>query len=234
MSLLSICQGVSDVVGFTRPTAIISSMDQIPRQCLGFAKETLIELSKMDWPVLQVPYTFNTVPGQAAYDLPVDFAREIGDSVYGAARYSQVRGSLTPADWARQRNVLPGLGFYRFRIFGNPMQLNLTPTPQVAESIVFEYQTTYRVRQISGDFKTTFYADDDVTVVDEDLMVKGLKWRMRRAKGMDYSEEFDDYEIDRAQTLAQAMQLGSLPVATRSPYYEGELGMGYIPESGFG
>lgn len=235
MSLLSICTDTADVIGLTRPAAIITGQDQLSRQMLGFCKETLEELSMMDWPILQVPYSFNTVVGQASYTLPTDYNREIGDSVYGQARYSQVRGSLTPGDWARQRNILPGLGFYRFRIFGNPLKINLIPTPQVVEAIVFEYQSLNRVTQVGGAMKTTWFADDDVSVVPEDLMKKGLKWRLRRAKGLDYSEEFDDYEIARNLRLAQTLQFGSMPVAYRGPYGEDAyLAPGYVPESGFG
>lgn len=234
MTLLSICRDTADVIGLTRPTAIITGTDQLARQMLGFARETLEELSLMDWPSLQTPYTFNTVVDQAAYDLPEDFGREVGDTVYGQARYSQLRGSLTPGDWARQRNVIPGLGFYRFRIFGNPLKLNLTPTPQVVEAIVFEYQTLNVVTQSDNTMQQTFFDDQDTSVVSEVLMKKGLKWRVRRAKGLDYSEEFDDYEISRNSRLAQALQFGSMPVATRSPYDTNGITNGYVPENGFG
>lgn len=235
MSLISICQETADVIGLTRPAAIISGTDALARQMLGFCKETLEELSIMDWPTLQVGYSFPTVAAQAAYALPADFGREIGDSVFGQARYSQLRGSLTPADWARQRNVLPGLGFYRFRIFGNPLKINLTPTPQGVENVVFEYQSLNRVVTVAtGAFKSSYTDDTDVSVVPEDLVKKGLKWRVRRAKGLDYSEEFDDYEMTRTQRLAQALQLGSMPVAYRSPYSDDGLPMGYVPENGYG
>lgn len=233
MTLLSICQDTADVIGLTRPVAIVAGTDQLSRQMLGFAKETLEELSIMEWPILQVAYSFPTVVGQAQYAMPSDFGREIGDSVYGQARYSQLRGSLTPGDWARQRNVLPQLGFYRFRIFGNPLKLNLTPTPQVIETIVLEYQTTNRV--VNGvTSKSTYTDDQDVSVVPEDIMKKGLKWRLRRAKGLDYSEEFDDYEMTRTQRLAQAMQLGSMPVAYRGVTDITGISAGYVPENGFG
>lgn len=234
MTLLSICQDTADVVGLTRPTAIMTGQDQLSRQLLGFAKETLEELSLMDWPVLNVPYTFTTVSEQQAYTLPSDFGRECGDTVYGKARYSMLRGSLTPGDWARQRNILPGLGFYRFRIYGNPLMLNLTPTPQVAEDIVMEYQTANRVSLIAGGFAPTYQNDTDTSVVPEYLMKKGIKWRIRRAKGLDYTEEFDDYEIARSNALAQQLQMGSIPVAYKGIYDSGDIPIGYVPETGYG
>jgi hypothetical protein len=233
MTLLTVAQEVADVIGITRPTALVSSTDQLSRQMLGLAKETLEELGLMDWPILEIPYTFNTADGVSQYTLPTDFGREIGDSVYLAGRYESLRGSVTPGQWQRQRSSLQAnLGQYRFRIFGLPLQLNLTPTPTVVEAVTMEYQTTYRVQQVDTTYKTTFFADTDVSLMPEELLKKGLKWRMLRAKGADYSEEFNDYEMSRAARLAQQLQFGSSPVAQR---YMGDEASGlYIPESGFG
>lgn len=234
MSLLSIATDVTDVIGLTRPIAIINGQDQLSRQILGLAKKTLEELGLMDWPVLEVPYSFVTVPNQSQYTLPDDFGREIGDSVYTGTRYAKIRGGLTPGDWARQRNTLPNLGQFKFRIFGYPPKLNITPTPTTAETLVLEYQTTNRVVQSGGVLKTTYFDDADVSLVPEDLMKKGLEWRLRRAKGLDYSEEFDDYEQSRAQRLAQQMQTASIPVSYRSVLDDQYQAYPYVPEIGFG
>lgn len=235
MSLLSISQEVCDVIGLARPAAIVTGNDQLARQILGLAKETLDELGGMDWPILQVPYAFSTIAGQAQYALPADFDRETADTVFIASQYGQLRGSLSPADWQRQRSTLAAnMGRYRFRLYGLPNVLNFQPVPQVAEGIVLEYVTTIRVKQADNTYKNTYFADTDVSVVSEELVKKGLKWRLRRAKGMDYSEEFDDYEIARAQKLAQALSMGSMAVASRSGN-EWPEELGYcIPETGYG
>lgn len=235
MTLLSIAQDTADVIGLTRPVAIVTGTDQLSRQILGFAKETLEELSAMDWPILEVAYSFPTVVGQASYAMPADFNREIGDSVYSTGRYQQLRGSLTPGDWARQRNNFPAIGRYRFRIFGNPSKLNMTPTPQTVDTYTLEYQSLNRVVAADGvTYKKTYTDDQDVSVVPEDIMKKGLKWRLRRAKGLDYSEEFDDYEMTRTSRLAQALQFGSMPVAYRSPFDGDVIGQPYMPDMGYG
>ncbi len=232
MSLFQICTDVADVVGIQRPLAIMTSQDQLARQLLGFAQETLEELSLMDWPVLVRSVVLPTVSMQDKYDLPADFEHEIGDTMYIANRYEQVRGSMTPGDWARQRAGLPDIGMYRFRIFGQPLKINVMPTPQVPEDVVYEYKTTDRVIHTDGSFGPRYAADTDVSIVPEELVKKGLKWRIRRGKGLDYSEEFDDYEFARNTRLAQQLQFGSMPVAYRAPY-DG-LTDGYVPESGYG
>jgi hypothetical protein len=235
MTLLSICHDVADVVGVTRPLAIVSSTDQLARQMLGLAKETLEELSLMDWPILAFQATVTTVTDQVQYPLPDDYEHEIGDTMYAKTRYMQLRGSLTPGDWARNRNALPDLGRLRFRIFGLPAMLNLMPTPTLVEDLVFEYKTKNRVIHADTTFGFDYTEDTDMSIVPEELVKKGLKWRLRRAKGLDYSEEFDDYEFARTSRLAQQLQFGSMPVAYRSPFdSEAFLTDGYVPETGYG
>jgi hypothetical protein len=235
MTLLSTAQRACDVAGLPRPAALLSSTDPFNRQVLALAIEVLDELCLMNWPILNVPYTFNTVANQSQYDLPEDFKREMGDTMYAASQYTQLRGSLTPADWARQRDTLQAqYGRYRYRIFGLPLKINVSPTPTAVEALTFEYQTTYKVQQADTTYKNTFFADSDVPLVDEDLFYSGLKWRLRRVKGLDYSEEFNEYEVDKAKRLAQALQLGSMPVSYRYPYDVPD-GLGfYIPENGYG
>lgn len=235
MTLLSAAQEVCDVVGVTRPSALISSQEQLARQVLGLAKKTIEELGLMGWPTLNIPYSFPTVNGQAQYDLPADWGSENGDTVFSALQYSQLRGSLSAGDWARQRDTLQTqYGRYRFRIFGLPLKINLSPTPTTVETVTLEYRTTYRVRQADNTYKNTFFADDDVSLFHEELLKKGLEWRLRRAKGMDYSEEFDDYEMSRSQRLGEALQMGSMAVAYRSPFDIPDSLNVFVREGGFG
>lgn len=234
MSLLSIAQDVTDAIGLTRPAAIIAGNDQLSRQILSLAKDTLEELGGMDWPVLEIPYTFNTVVNQAGYVLPADFDSQIGDTLYNGLQYGNLRGSLTPSDWMRQKSGLQvNMGRYRFRIFGLPSLLNLQPMPSIVEALTLEYKTKYRVVQADTTYKTTFFADTDVTLMPEELLKQGLKWRLRHAKGLDYSEEFNAYEMLRGQRLAQALTLGSMPVAQRTGA-DDSISSPYIPETGFG
>ena len=235
MSLLVVCQDVADVVGVQRPNAIVTSPDQLSRQLFGLAKETIEELSLMDWPILVQTAALTTVAGQAQYDLPLDFEHEIGDTLYYADRYEQLRGSLSPGDWARQKNSLPDLGRYRFRIYGYPLKLNIMPTPQLAENLVYEYKIKNRVIRTDTTLYPTYTDDGDVSIVYEELVKKGLKWRIRRAKGLDYSEEFDDYEFARTSRLAQQLQFASMPVAYRSPWnIDSAITDGYVPDHGYG
>lgn len=240
MSLLSVVTEVADIAGLPRPATVAANTQQLARQMMAIANEVLEELCRMPWPVLEVDYTFPTVIGQEAYALPADWQREVTDTAFLADQYYRLRGSLTPADWQRQKNALPStLGRYKFRIYGNPLSIHVQPLPQKAEDIMLQYVTKNRVTGAGPVAKPLYTADTDVAIVPEELVRKGLKWRIKHAKGLEYAEDFNDYEASRGNMLAQQLAMGSMPVAYRGiGYYYGEDAdcwyPGYIPETGYG
>lgn len=236
MTLLSMAQDICDTIGIPRPSTIAAGTDQISRQLYGIAKETVEELTALDWPILAIPYTFPTVVDQDTYPVPNDFHHAIADTAYLATQYYPLRGSLTPSDWQRIRNALPSqIGRYKFRIMaGNPPVFVMSPIPGTVETVVMEYRTSNRVQKSDGTFSPTWTGDTDVPIVPEALVKLGMKWRLKREKGLDYSDEFDDYVIQKQIYVAQALDIGSLSVAYRRLVDYPEIANGYVPEYGFG
>jgi hypothetical protein len=235
VALLTSATRVADEVGLTRPTALAASSDQLARQMFALANATLEELSEKDWPILVERYEFNTVVDQAEYSLPADFKRQIADTAYLASAYYEMRGSLTPAEWERRRSGLPSyIGRYRYRVFGNPLQLHMTPAPQTVESVVLEYISNKLATDVNGAPVELYTSDTDVSVVPEELVRMGLKWRIKHAKGLDYSEDYNRYDSACKTRMAHELNLGAMPVAQRSYADTPELGDGYVPETGFG
>jgi hypothetical protein len=102
------------------------------------------------------------------------------------------------------------------------------------ESITLEYATTNNILQSNGVYIRQYTLDDDVAIIPEELVAEGLNWRIRRAKGLAYEEEFNDYEVNRYQVLAQMLNMGSMPVAYRRMIDDAYVPDGYIPEWGYG
>lgn len=235
MSLLNIATSVADAVGLPRPSAIASSTDQLARQMFALANEVLEDLHYLDWPILEIPYSFNTVIGQESYNLPTDWERSINDTAYIASQYYNMRGSLTSNDWQRNKNALPSqIGRYKYKIYGNPLKIYIHPVPMTVETIVLEYITSNKAQNTVGTFIPQFAADTDTPIVPESLVRKGLKWKIKHAKGMEYGEDFNDYERSKQTLFAQQLDIGAIPVALRRMIDIPEVPNGYIPEFGFG
>lgn len=236
MSLLSIAQRVADEIGLPRPGALASGADQLARQMYALANAALEELGKLNWPDLDTAYTFNTVVDQVAYPLPADYARFATDTAFVTAEYYQARGALSANEWARRRNGMSSLtGQLRYRVFGYPRRIQFVPAPQKVQSITIEYLTANLVVGKDATRKPLYAADTDTSIVPEELVRKGLKWRIKHAKGLDYSEDFNAYLTSVAELFAQQLSLGSTPVAYRSRFGDDDfLGSPYVPDTGYG
>jgi hypothetical protein len=236
MTLLTIAQRVADEVGLPRPAGVAGSTDQLARQMFALANTTLEELGKRNWPELVETFTFPTVVNQAAYSGPTDYARFATDAAFVTSMYYSLRGSLSANEWQRRLNGLPSIaGRYRYRVFGSPPQINIVPAPQKVESVTFEYLSSNLAVNASNVPIPLYSVDTDTSIMPEELVRKGLKWRIKHAKGLDYSEDYNAYERDAAQLFAQKLNLGSTPVAQRYLYGDlEELGAFYVPETGFG
>lgn len=235
MTLLSIAQAVADEVGLPRPTAIASGTDPLARQMFALANATIRDLRKKDWPALVTAYSFNTVVSQEQYVLPTDFHRIISNSAYNASSYYALRNALAPAEWQRQRyGGFGGVGRFKARIFGFPSKISITPTPQVVDSVVYEYISKNSIVKDDASYSEFYTLDDDTAIVPEELVQLGLKWRVKHAKGLDYAEDFNEYENSKSEMLSRLMNLEDIPVAVRGVSDTGEITDGYIPENGFG
>lgn len=237
MSLLTIAQRVADAVGLPRPNSVAGSTDQLARQMFSLANDTLEELGKMDWPQLDTTYSLNTVVNQIPYPLPDDYARFATDTAFVTSEYYSLRGSLTPKEWALRRNGMAQyLGLLRYRVFGYPATLQFVPAPQTVQNVTIEYLSNFLVLGNDNTRRALYTQDTDVSIVPEELVRKGLKWRIKHAKGLDYSQDFNDYETSCAEMFAQAINLPSTPVAYRYPWGNDAdyLAGPYVPDTGFG
>lgn len=235
MTLISISQRVADAVGLPRPASVSSGQDQLSRQFLALANEVIEDLAMLEWPVLQQDYSFSTVVDQEAYALPADFKEFLRETAYNASVYYNIRGSVTPGEWQlNKQRLLQPTGRFKLRLMGDPTAIHLVPVPQTVESIVLEYKTGNAVRGADTIPKPLYTDDQDVSRVPEEVVRKGLKWKIKHAKGLDYAEDFNDYEQEKRRALAKALAFGSMPVSNR--YYADipELGEGYIPQTGYG
>lgn len=233
--LLEVVQDVCDEVGLPRPSAVATSTEQLARQMFSLANAELAELSKrFNWPVLTREYTFPTVAGTAQYALPADYRKFLQETIFESTRYYQMRGSLSAGEWQRTKALNLGtLSTARVRIYGNPLKLNILPTPVSVESVVFEYMTKNFAVHADNTETLRYSADNDVALIDEALIRMGLKWRIKHAKGLEFSVDLAEYEAVVAREFAAALAQPALGVGF-SRTNDGPLTQGYTPENGFG
>jgi hypothetical protein len=140
-----------------------------------------------------------------------DFAWVLNDTMWDRSTRRPVFGPKAPAEWQQlQAQYITG-PWWQYRIRGG--QLLFIPAPAIGDQIYFEWQSKYwaaaETTPTTG-YATAYGADTDVALLDERLITLDTLWRYKRAKKLEYSEDFDIAEaaiVDAMTRNASAPRL---------------------------
>lgn len=222
MSLLTIVQDVCGEMGLAIPNAVVGNNSELVAQLFRLAKREGSELSTgasvglaYDWTVLQYEATWTSTATEsqgALSTLAPGFRWIINDTVYDRTQQRQQPGPISPQVWQWRKAATASGPYPEWRI--RNATLYMYPTPTAGHSMAFEYQTSYWCADSGGTAKATWTADSDVARLDEELIKLGLIWRWRKAKGLDYDEDFRSYQIAATNAIARD---GGRPTLSMSP-----------------
>lgn len=237
MSLYSICRNVLAETGWPVLNSIAGNTDGTAQQIFAIANTELEALSELyEWPQLEVEYPFNTVANQAVYLWPSDFRVLAPQSVFNKNEYYELKGSTGLQFWELLKyGQLGNLSRARFRAtypLGVP-GIEITPAPIGVAGLVAVYYTGEYARDATGASIKRFLTDTDVSKVPERYIQLGIKWRFRRAKGLDYSAELQEYNTTIAAQFSKNVVQGEIKIGGRRPL-DPSYTPGYVPQNGFG
>lgn len=225
MSLLTIIQGACTRIGITSPTAVVSSTDTQIQQLLALANAEGKSLStgasvglSHDWQALQREASFTTVATESQglmSTIAPGFKFIIGGTIWDRDQRLPVYGSMDPQSWQNFKAWGVNSPFPKYRVRAD--LLLLMPVPAAGDSYYFEYQTKYWCTSSDGaTLKSAFAADEDVSLLDEDLITSGLIWRWKSAKGFDYAEDFREYQMQVTNAIARDVERPTLDMGRDS------------------
>lgn len=185
MTLLTIVQGLAKNVGMATPTSVVANGAREWVEALEFVNETGEELARrVDWGQLRGSTTLTGDGTNKVHALPAGFARLSAGIAIKAG--TAIARPLSRAEW-NSLTAVEGTPRY-FLLEGN--EVTLWPFLANAATATASYQT----KQWTSAGGETFTADDQTSLINEDLMLKGLIVRWRRQKGMPYQDEEAEYE----------------------------------------
>lgn len=226
MSLLTVVQSLCDRVGIPRPATVVGNTDPGVRQILALSNEEGQDLaSRHRWQKLITEATFTTVanPNDLVVVAP-GFDYILPGTVWDRTRDQQVP-AMTPEQWQMYQATGMSGPTMRFRIQDSAFYLY--PDPGAGRSIAFEYMSK-NWNQTTGAVEQDAWANDtDTGLLDEKLMSLGLVWRWKKAKGMEYGEDFNAYERRVANAISRD---GAAPHISLSRYRRAAIGKDSIPE----
>lgn len=212
-TLISICtdaiEGVqenavpSTIIGNSSPTAVA-------------LKSAALDVGRTlergyNWQALKKSYNFSTSEDVTSYDIPEEMRRFVNMTIWSATD----QWPLINVSHKRYRELLSGIvvSSIRFQYEFSANQVNLNPAPGAdAVSIVFDYFTKYFCESSGGTGQNRWLADTDVSRLDENLMVLGVRYRYLARQGLPYDEEKAEFLDALSNLRADDQPLGIIDV----------------------
>lgn len=204
---LAIVRSVAPRLGIATPNTATGSTDVQIQQLLALVNEEGQELAaRHDWQELTYPVTFPAVAVQAQgiiTDLIADnlgggasisFRKILNDTMWNLTKRVKICGPLTAPHFNMVTAAATANGpWSEYRIRRGILWLY--PVPDAGDEIRFEFVTdSWATAADETVRKTAFTADDDICHLDARLVELGTIWRWKAAKGLDYAQNFQNYE----------------------------------------
>jgi hypothetical protein len=125
------------------------------------------------------------------YTIPSDFDHYISHTWWDRTNHWMLVGPQSPQfdQWQRSGIVTTGPRLRWRQIGVRPTVFRLWPPPTSAstpDALVFEYINDGWVLHIDGTFGNKFTADTDIPLLNDQMFILGVKWRMWQIKGFSY------------------------------------------------
>ena len=196
MSLLTLVKETFKRVGLTAPASAIDSTDENVIRMVSLANEEGESLSERAmWQNLVREATHTTVAAESQGLITTiagdDFDRICNDTFWNRTANRRWY-PVSDVDWQsmKARTVTGPVNYFRLR--GNA--LLALPVPTAGETLAFEWVTKNWCESSTGTGQSAWAADDDVARLSEVLMLHGMVWRWKKAQGLEYAEDFTQYE----------------------------------------
>lgn len=149
------------------------------------------------WQILRTRGSFTTVAASlqgavtSIIASDVDHTRIRQNSLYNDSTKLFLSGPLDPFDWERLNAFTVRL-VPSFTILGG--SLYILPIPTAGQTVYLEYASKNWATSSGGTGQAKFQADTDLCKFDDDLMMVGLVYLIKRALGQDFITQELDFE----------------------------------------
>jgi len=222
-------------MGIHLPTALVAGTDTLSIQLRHLLADTAADvMDRHDWQVLLTEASFTTTSGdtqianiKSTYS---DFLRWQDNTEFNRSQDRALIGSASPRSWQAAKASLTVTPEYHFRIRGDA--LLLYGNTSTTDEIYFEYLSDKWVTDSGRSTKySTMQADTDLPLLDDQLLVHGLRWRFKRENGLEYGESYREYERRLKNLIARDVPREPLSLV---PGRFASLGDGSVSDGQFG
>lgn len=205
MSLLTIIQRTCRRVGLTAPSSAIGNTDDNIIRLIELANEEGEELAlRADWQALISEATHTSLAQESQGAMTTiagaSFDRIVPESIWNRSS-NRPWVPVTAKQWQHMKSSgITGPDVY-FRIRGG--NLITLPSPTAGHTIAFEWVSKNWCQSSVGTGQSAWAADTDTGKLDEAITIMGLVWRWKKSQGLEYAEDFRQYETRVANAMTR-------------------------------
>lgn len=217
MTLLTAVQDAMVQVGLSSPSQVYNSTDDTVKHFMRLAQVEGDYLAReYDWPQQKVAASYTGDGTSTTFDLPTDFHRWMpGHSFWlddspGWPLMMVTDEEMTDAKVANAAPIRP-----IWRRFGD--QIELYPALTSGEVIKTQYFSEYWILdEDAATRKARWEADTDSSILPERLIVFGMVWRYKQARGFGYEEDYRSWKVALMQEAKAASSRPTIDMHGRS------------------
>ncbi len=209
VGILDICRSAADITASQRPDDLFRVDTQHNAIFLSIAENELESLLRYgNWPELIKEGRFRTQPNKTYYafdQITADFYCLTHNTLFIKDRNERVLGSFTYEEAMQRKYLKTSSGELEFRIENNGLRFLKAPLANL--SVVFLYRSnTICYDAVTGEEKCKLEKNDDVPVFDQYIVKLGIIWRWLKRSGMDYAQEYNDYQNELKRKYALTLE----------------------------
>lgn len=228
MTLLAIINRAQAILNLPITTTVYSNTGDTQRQLLALCNTAGdVLMREHDWQNLVTETSFTTVATeqQTGHTLPTDLDRIINETLWNRTTTDPVYGPITSQAWQAMKATITSSVWSQYRLRGNSFYFY--PAPTAGQSIYYEYVSNKWCQSSGGTAQSAWAADTDTAKIPEHLLTLGTVWRWLEAKGLDYTNRYDEYEREKSKIIARDGTRRKVNIA--GPTYRA-IGIGRIPD----
>jgi hypothetical protein len=195
--------------GIPRPNSASGSSDTQVAQLLALLNEEGSDLAaRYNWQALIREATFVTVATESHGSLTTiigaanAYRHLLSETIWNRTTGEPVYGPRAAKVWQGFKAVPFTSPYSEYRIRGG--NLLFLPAPSAGNTCAFEYATKNWATDSTGATqKSLLTADEDIFLLDDELLLAGLRWRFKKEKGLSFGEDFNTYEAKIADAMAK-------------------------------
>lgn len=211
-NILQIAQEAADICAVQRPISLFDTTSQHDQLFASVVKSTLSSLMRnADWQAISRDASFYTSDGQKEYlidNIADDFHSLVDGTMYMRDNMRFVIGAITEEKWARLKQFHSPEIDIIFKIQNNKIKFLKNPG-------CLKLHFTYKSNAVCYDAtteepKSAITKDTDIPVFDEYLVKLGIVWRFNKRTGLDYAEEYNEYQRELSKSYAETKAAGDI------------------------